>query len=168
MGHSGTYFQLLLILYLQNFLRQTVYWPLKDGFWSICKSYRTVILWWVDQKNIIEFAAIFVCLLLSWSRWYLMKWSSNSDSRIFNNSWPLHLNFSNVINLCPNIWFIKNSKCQQSFFEKRSRQKKTRISHTLKDRYFVMGGHIDMNLSVFWEISVGFLKSIALQLFPEI
>ena len=81
-------------------------------------------------KNIIEFAAIFVCLLLSWSRWYLMKWSSNSDSRIFNNSWPLHLNFSNVINLCPNIWFIKNSKCQQSFFEKRSRQKKnTNLSY---------------------------------------
>ena len=31
-------------------------------------------------RNIVEFTAIFVCLLLSWSRRYLMKWSSSFDS----------------------------------------------------------------------------------------
>ena len=28
-----------------------------------------------------------------------------------------------------------------------------------------MGGSIDMNVGVFWEISVGFLKNVVLQLF---
>ena len=30
-----------------------------------------------------------------------------------------------------------------------------------------MGGAIDMNVGVFWETSVGFLKSVVLQLFPK-
>ena len=37
----------------------------------------------------------------------------------------------------------------------------------LKDRYFLMGGPTDMNIGVFWETSVGFLKSVVLQLFPK-
>ena len=37
----------------------------------------------------------------------------------------------------------------------------------LKGRYFVMGGRIDMNVDVFWETSVGFLKSVVLQLFSK-
>ena len=37
----------------------------------------------------------------------------------------------------------------------------------LRGRYFVMGGPIDMNVDVFWETSVGFLKSVVLQLFPK-
>ena len=37
----------------------------------------------------------------------------------------------------------------------------------LKGRYFVMGGPIDMNVGVFWETSVGFLKSAVLQLLPK-
>ena len=30
-----------------------------------------------------------------------------------------------------------------------------------------MGSPIDMNVDVFWETSVGFLKSVVLQLFPK-
>ena len=30
-----------------------------------------------------------------------------------------------------------------------------------------MGGPIDMNVGLFWETSVGFLKSVAFQLFPK-
>ena len=37
----------------------------------------------------------------------------------------------------------------------------------LKGRYFVMEASIDMNVGVFWETSVGFLKSVVLQLFPR-
>ena len=70
------------------------YWPLRDGFRSILqKFYRAAILWRVDQKTfsrhffwqqlskycIAKFTAIFVCLLLSWSRPYSTKWSSNFD-----------------------------------------------------------------------------------------
>ena len=53
------------------------------------------------------------------------------------------------------------------FLKKRSRQKKLKLSIFLKGRYFVMGGPIDMNVGVFWETSVGFLKSVVLQLFPK-
>ena len=66
----------------------------------------------------------------------------------FNNSLPIYLNFSNMINLWPNIWFIKNSKCQQFAFWKRSHQKH-KVLIFLKSRYFVMGGPIDMNFGVF-------------------
>ena len=37
----------------------------------------------------------------------------------------------------------------------------------LKDCYFVMGSPIDMSIDVFWETSVGFLKSVVLKLFPK-
>ena len=116
---------------------------------------------------IIEFTAVFVCLLLSWSRRYSMKKVATSAARNFNKSWPLYLNFSNMINLCPNIWFIKNSKCQQFFHLKKEPPKKHKFFIFLKGCYFVMGSPIDMNVDVFWETSVGFLKSVVLQLFPK-
>ena len=37
----------------------------------------------------------------------------------------------------------------------------------LKACYFAMDGPTDMNIDVFWETSVGFLKSVVLQLFPK-
>ena len=61
---------------------------------------------------------------------------------------------------------LKNSKCQQFLFWRKSRQKKQFI-HFLKDHYFVMGGSIDMNAGVFWATSVGFLKSVVLHFFPK-
>ena len=78
---------------------------------------------------IVEFTAIFVCLLLSWSRRYSMKWSSNFDGPNFNNNWPLYLNFPSMTNLCPNIWYNKNWKCQQILFWKRSCRKNKHFSY---------------------------------------
>ena len=46
----------------------------------------------------------------------------------FSNSWYLNLHFSNTINLYPNIWFIKNSTCQQFLFWRKSRQNNTNFS----------------------------------------
>ena len=91
-----------------------------------------------------------------------IQWNEVATSRAhhFNNSWPLHLTFSNMINLCPNIWFIKTSKCQQSFFGNKRRQKTHKFFIFLKGHYFVMGGPINMNVGLFWETSVGFLKSV--------
>ena len=53
------------------------------------------------------------------------------------------------------------------FLKTRSRQKKRKFFIFLKGRFFVMGGPIDMNVGVFWETSVGFLKSVVSQLFPK-
>ena len=58
-------------------------------------------------------------------------------ARNFSSSWLLYLHFSNMLNpwptkdsfsrpwlnLCPNSWFIKNSKCQQLLFWRKSLQK---------------------------------------------
>ena len=100
---------------------------------------------------------------------YNIQWNevATSTARNFNNSWPLYLIFLNMINLCPNIWFIKNSKCQQFFHLKKEPPKKHKFFIFLKGCYFVMGSPIDMNVDVFWETSVGFLKSVVLQLFPK-
>ena len=111
---------------------------------------------------IAEFTAIFVCLLLSWSRRY-----STSTTRNFYNNWPTYLNFSNMINLCPNIWFIKNSKCQQFVFWKRSRQK-TQIFHIFKGPIFHNGWPYWYE---FWRIlrdSCRLSKTCGFETFPEI
>ena len=57
----------------------------------------------------------------------------------FSNSWSLYLIFLNMINLCPNIWFIKNSKCQQFFHLKKQPPKKTQIFHIFKRLLFRNG-----------------------------
>ena len=43
---------------------------------------------WPSKYCIAEFTAIFVCLLLSWSRRYSMKWSSNFDDPQFQQYIP--------------------------------------------------------------------------------
>ena len=98
-----------------------------------------------------------------------IQWNqvATSTTRNFNNSRPLYLNFWNMINLCPNIWFIENSKCQQFLFWKKNRQKKHKFFMLLRGRYFVMGSPIDLNVDVFRETSVCFLKCVVLQLFPK-
>ena len=122
------------------------YWPLKDGFRSISqKFYRVAILWWVDQKfkllsdisfeSRIQYIALSSLELFSCISYYVdlddIQWNevATSTARNFNNSWPPYLNFWNMINLCPNIWFIKNSKCQQFFFWKRSCQKQKKTTN---------------------------------------
>ena len=115
---------------------------------------------------IVEFTAIFMFCLLRWSKRYQWNKVATSLARDFNNSWPLYLNFSNMINLWPNIWFMKNSKCHQFLFWKRRRQK-TKFLNILKGRHFVMDGPIDMNVGEFWETSGSFLKNVVLELFPK-
>ena len=89
------------------------------------------------QNTALPSLLLFLCV------WYQVdlddfQWNEvvTSSARNFNNSWPLHLTFSNITKLCPNIWFI-------SFFEKGA-AKKPQIFHILKGRYCVMGGPTDM------------------------
>ena len=60
-----------------------------------------------------------------------IQWNevATSTARSFINSWPLYLIFWNMINFCPNVWFIKNSKCQQAFHLKKELPKNTNFSY---------------------------------------
>ena len=50
---------------------------------------------------------------------------------------------------------------------KKEPPKKHKFLIFLKGRYFVIGDSIDMNIGVFWENSVGLLKSVVVQLFSK-
>ena len=121
------------------------YQPVKDGFLSISqKFYRAVILWCVGQKT-TNFHQIF-SLIAAFQKLYFrvyccfhvlvlvdlddIRWNEAATltARNFNNSWLLCFHFSNVTNLCPNIWLIKNSKCQQFLFWRKNHQKNTNFS----------------------------------------
>ena len=70
------------------------------------------------QKIILSSLQLFLCAC------YLgdIQWNkvATSMARNFNNIWLLYLHLSNMLNLCPNIWFIKNSECQQLLFWRKS------------------------------------------------
>ena len=160
------------------------YWPLKDSFCSISqKFYRAAILWKLYQ--ISNFQQTFLlraafrilhCRVYSYSRVLLIKvdlddiqWNevATSTARNFNNSWPLYLNFSNMINLCLSIWFIENSKCQQFLFWKRSRQKST-IFHIFTGPSFRNGW---LYWHEYWRVLrnfCGLSKKCSFATFPEI
>ena len=53
------------------------------------------------------------------------------------------------------------------FFWKKEPLKKTQIFHIFKAPFLRNGWLIDMNVGVFRETSVDFLKGVALQLFPK-
>ena len=61
----------------------------------------------------------------------------------------------------------QNIKMSATLVLKKEPPKKYKFFIFLKGRYFVMGGPLNMNVGVFWETSVGFLKSMVLQLFPK-
>ena len=100
-----------------------------------------------------------------------IQWNqvATSTTRNFNNSRPLYLNFWNMINLCPNIWFIANSKCQSSFFFfGKVATKITQIFHIFKGQFF-------RNEWLYWYECwrilrgfCGFSKNCGFATFPEI
>ena len=53
------------------------------------------------------------------------------------------------------------------FILKKEPPKNPKLLMLLRGHYFVMGEPIDMNVDVFRETSVGFLKCVVLQLFPK-
>ena len=54
------------------------------------------------------------------------------------------------------------------FILKKAPSKQAENFHFLKCHYFVIGGPIDMNVGVFWENFLSFLKIAVLQRFPKI
>ena len=89
------------------------------------------------QNFVLSSLLLFPCYLVDLDD---IQWNevASSTTRNFINSWPLHLNFLNMANLCPNISFIKNKKCDQFFFEKRA-VKKTKNFHIFKGSSFCNG-----------------------------
>ena len=140
------------------------------------KLYRAAILSWVDQKasnfqqifffeNSVQNTILPSLLLFLCTCYYFdldhIQWTevAISTARNFNSNWRIYLNFWN-------IWFIKNCKCQQFVFWKRSRQK-TLIFHFSKGPLF---RNECPYWYEFWRIlrdSCGLLKSVILQLFPK-
>ena len=110
---------------------------------------------------IAEFTAIFVRLL----RRYSVNLVATSTARNFNNSWHIYLNFPDMINLCSNIWFIKNSKCQHFVFWKRSGQKMDDKNGWHK---FHNGWSYWYEFSPILRDSFGLSKNCSFTTFPEI
>ena len=122
--------------------------PFSGGWKKKLQTFSRGFFWGRPSKYcIVEFTAVFACLLLSW----FQRYSMNSTARNFNNrvrlqskwlwvqvqlqslnSWPLYLNFSNMINLCPSIWFIKNSKRQQFVFLEKELPKTTHFLNVFR------------------------------------
>ena len=61
---------------------------------------------------------------------------------------------------------LKIQNVSNFYCEKRT-TKKLKFFMFLRGRYFLMGNPININVSMFWETSVGFLKCVVLQLFPK-
>ena len=99
---------------------------------------------------------IFFFNLHGYAFWFFIfsKWKKH-DNLPFDDTFKMY---------CCAFWFIKTSKCQQYFFEKGA-AKKHKFFIFLKGGLFVMGGPIDINVGIFWETPVDFLKSVVLQLF---
>ena len=70
-----------------------------------------------------------------------------------------------MINLYPDNLFTKNSKCQQ-FFEKTAAKKEKRLVF-LKDRYFIIGDPININVGVLRDFC-GLSKKSSFAIFPKI
>ena len=112
------------------------YQSLKDGFRSISqRNYRAVKLL-PDisfgsgfQKTVLLDLLLFSCACYQVDLDYI-QWNevATSATRNFNNSWLLYFHFSRMINLCPNIWFTKNPKCQRFLFWRKSCQRNTNCS----------------------------------------
>ena len=81
---------------------------------------------------------------------------------------PLFLNFSNLINLCPNIWFNENSKYQQFLFSKQKRKKNPHIFHVFKGTLFCNGWPYQYKWWCFLRDLCGLSKMCGFASFPEI
>ena len=124
------------------------YWPLKNGWLSLnfahilqgChfvvgepKNFKLLADISFEgslQNTVLPSLMLFLCVCYE---------VTTSTARNFNNSWPLYLNFWNMINLSPIFWFIQNSKCQQFFFVEKTTAKKAQIFHIFKGLLFRNG-----------------------------
>ena len=122
---------------LKDGFRSILQWlyrpPFRGGWTKKLQTFSRYFFWEWPSKYCIP-----SLLLFSWACFYVdlddIQWNerATSTARNFNNSRPSYLKFSNMINLCTNIWFVENSKCQQFLFWKRKIFqffKKTTITH---------------------------------------
>ena len=169
------------------YLQKSIAWwepSLKDGFHSISQTFhRAAILWWVDQKfklladisfeSCLQNIALSSLQLFSCASYWVdlddIQWNevATSTAHNFNNSRPLYLIFSNMINLCPNIWFIKNSNVSNFYFEKGA-AKKAQIFHIFTGSLFCNGWPNWHECSRILRKFCGLSKEFGFATFPEI
>ena len=114
------------------------------------------------QKIVLSNLPLFSCACYKDARDNIQQNEvATSTARNFSNR---YLHFSRIITLCPNIWFAKNSECQQFLFWRKSRQKN---KFFFKEPLFCNGSLYWCECWLFWETFVGFLKNVAPQLFPK-
>ena len=92
------------------------------------------------QKNVLSNLLLFSCACYLVGLDDDIQWNKVETlaARNFNSSWLFkYLHFSNRINLCPNIWFIKNSKCQKIVTLKKEPPKKHYFFIFLRGRFFM-------------------------------
>ena len=98
--------------------------------------------------------------------WYIfddLEFKSNLKSvPLCPIKWQLLKFFTKLHESCLLIYNII-----KAFFLEKGAAEKTQFFIYLKGRDFVMSGGIYMNVGVFWETSMGFLKSAVLQFFPK-
>ena len=62
------------------------------------------------RKNVLASLLLFyfICYEIVFSH---IKWTeiASSAARNFNNNWPMYVKFSEMINVCRNIWLIENA-----------------------------------------------------------
>ena len=131
------------------------YWSLKDGFCSISqkftgrpfcggstKNFKCLadIFFWEGFQNILLLSLLLFSFASYWPDLHDIQWNevATSTARNFNNNWPLYLNFSNMVNFCPNNWFIKNQYVSNFYFEKGA-AKKIQFFHIFKGPSFRNG-----------------------------
>ena len=139
-----------IILYLQ------LYWPLKEDFCVISqKNFKsrhfmghsdTDFQLQLNSKS--SKLPSFDNLLKNMLKINILNLKRNGHFFKFCVSIIYVIFFLTMINLCPNILFIKNSKCQQFFHLKKEPPKKHKFFIFLKGCFFVMGSPIDMNVDI--------------------
>ena len=141
-------------------------------FCKITKNFKLLAdtFFWERLSNIVyqvycHFHVLVIKFILDYIQWNIV---ATSTIRNFNNSSPLYLNFSNIINLCLNNWFIEDLKISSIFFWKRSRQKIPQIFHILKGPLFRNGRSYWYK---YWRILrdfCGLSKNCGFWIFPKI
>ena len=117
----------------------------------------------LSKYCIFEFTAIFVCFLLSWSRRYSMKWSSNFDPytpipQFFKYDKPLPKYL---------IHSIFNENVSNLYFEKGAAKKTHKFFRFLKGRLFCNGWSYWQECFRVWRDFCGLSKKYGVPTFPE-
>ena len=110
--------------------------PFSGGMTKKLETFSRHFFWERPSKYcIVELTAVFVCLLLSWSRRYSMKWSSNFDGPQFQQYIPQFFKYDKPLPKYLIHWKFKMS----AIFILKKEPPKKQIFHVFKGSLFRNG-----------------------------